>query len=91
MKKLKIIVLSVFFFASASVAQWVDTDVRLKNQPIKSQEYGNYWDESRREIPRFKKRDLDFEKMLGKENEHYERAYKENEYKKAGKGRIKMH
>ncbi|MCI6344179.1 MAG: hypothetical protein MSH30_01245 [Campylobacter sp.] len=91
MKKLKIIVLSVFFFASASVAQWVDTDVKLKNQPIKSQEYGNYWDESRREIPRFKKRDLDFEKMLGKENEHYERAYKENEYKKTGKGRIKMH
>ena len=66
MKKLKIIVLSVFFFASASVAQWVDTDVKLKNQPIKSQEYGNYWDESRREIPRFKKRDLDFEEMLGK-------------------------
>ena len=91
MKKLKIIVLSVFFFASASVAQWVDTDVKLKNQPIKSQEYGNYWDESRREIPRFKKRDLDFEKMLGKENEHYERAYTENEYKKTGKGRIKMH
>ena len=91
MKKLKIIVLSVFFFASASVAQWVDTDVKLKNQPIKSQEYGNYWDESRREIPRFKKRDLDFEKMLGKENEHYERAYKENEYKKTGKGRIKKH
>ena len=91
MKKLKIIVLSVFFFASASVAQWVDTDVKLKNQPIKSQEYGNYWDESRREIPRFKKRDLDFDKMLGKENEHYERAYKENEYKKTGKGRIKMH
>ena len=91
MKQLKIIVLSVFFFASASVAQGVDTDVRLKNQPAKSQEYGNYWDESRREIPRFKKRDLDFEKMLGKENEHYERAYKENEYKKTGKGRIKMH
>ena len=91
MKKLKIIVLSVFFFASASVAQWVDTDVKLKNQPIKSQEYGNYWDESRREIPHFKKRDLDFEKMLGKENEYYERAYKENEYKKTGKGRIKMH
>ena len=91
MKKLKIIVLSVFFFASASVAQWADTDVKLKNQPVKSQEYGNYWDESRRETPRFKKRDLDFEKMLGKENEYYERAYKENEYKKAGKGRIKMH
>ena len=89
MKKLKIIVLSVFFFASASVAQGVDTDVRLKNQPAKSQEYGNYWDESKKEIPRFKKRDLDFEKM--QENEYYERAYKENEYKKAGKGRIKMH
>ena len=89
MKKLKIIVLAVFFFASASVAQGVDTDARLKNQPAKSQEYGNYWDESKKEIPRFKKRDLDFEKM--QENEYYERAYKENEYKKAGNGRIKMH
>ena len=36
MKKLKIIVLAVFFFASASVAQGVDTDVRLKSQPAKS-------------------------------------------------------
>ena len=89
MKKLKIIVLSVFFFANASVAQGVDTDVRLKNQPAKSQEYDNYWDESKQEIPRFKKRDLDFEKM--QENEYYERAYKENEYKKDGNGRIKMH
>ena len=89
MKKLKIIVLAVFFFASESMAQGVDTDVRLKNQHAKSQEYGNYWDESKQEIPRFKKRDLDFEKM--QENEYYERAYKENEYKKAGKGRIKMH
>ena len=89
MKKLKIIVLAVFFFASASVVQGVDTDVRLKNQSAKSQEYSNYRDESKQEIPRFKKRDLDFEKM--QENEYYERAYKENEYKKAGKGRIKMH
>lgn len=87
------IFLAVLLCASANVAQWVDTGARFENKPAKSQEYGKFWDESRKEIPRFKKRDLDYGQMLGEheENEYYEKQCKENEDKKAGKGRIKIH
>lgn len=84
------IFLAVLLCASASVAQWVDTGARFENKPFKSQEYGNYWDESRREIPRFKKRDLDYKKMLDEyeENEYEKKQFKEKRYKQ---GKIKMH
>lgn len=74
----KTIVMGLFLFVSISSAQWVNTGAKFKNYPYKSQEYGLYWDENEREVPRFRKRDLDYDKMLGEleEREYYNRQYK---------------